>query len=184
MSRFYPISLAILLIVIGMVSYSCQPVTVAEGGRTPFFDLADFIDKYIEDPQQFNVSKTVEIDGQVETIDFSDYDLYADIAGFENYDINRPALFDKYDVDTILAADQSYLFVHQAKEDNLKVQELTVKKEGSQIDSIGVTAVTNSFLEKMQLRLSWIPASGYEINVVSKKVFQDSLHQTVRVTKT
>ncbi len=165
----------------------CQPVTGLNDQplHSPFFDLDKFVHEMATDTALVMVKKFVEINGQMEERSIDAYPYYKDIQNFEHYDINRPALFDKYHVDTIDAADGKVVINHGATDEKLKVRHLSIRYTASgEVDSIGIHSHANSFLEEMHLYLHWLPAVGYEI--VRKRSMwlkNDSTIQKITVQK-
>lgn len=167
-----PVLIAILII-------GCQSgVAKRETSTMRFFDLQGLVQDFVNDSLSVDVEKTVILDGGTESKKLDDYALYEDVKPFENYDINKPALFDKYLADTI--NDTSQILRYTAKEEGLSVQTLQITKnlQDESVESVEITNRTHSFLEEVEMKIVWKLNDGYSLRRQSrKKVGKDSVHE-------
>jgi hypothetical protein len=138
----------------------------------PFFDLAGYIKTTISDSISYNVEKSITINGSIESKQIERYAIWKDVKDFDTYDINRPALFDKYQVDTIQEGPIRHI-VHLPIDEDLKVRLLKISlADDGQIIGIEINAATKSFLEDVALQITWQPGHGYVINRKSERLFK------------
>lgn len=153
--------------------------------QPPYFDLAGFIKQSTLDTSMTRVNKTIEIDGQEESKVLEDYALWKDIRSFDAYDINRPALSDKYTADTIHSSTMTtttYQPVDTAAD--LNVLLLRITKSQDTVSSIQIKTSTKSFLEHIVLDIDWRPEIGYSIHRSSKRIFSSQIHhQNIEVSR-
>ena len=145
-----------------------------------FFDLTQFIADYTQDSQLVTVTKTVEISESTETKTITNYPYFQDARSFENYDINRSALFDKYSVDTSRLSDEEVI-THRALDPSLKVQLLQVKRHDDKVTEISIRSKVKSLLADIAVDIVFVPGQGYSLERRSNKIFQDSTVTQIEV---
>ena len=152
--------------------------------QTPFFDLKGFIQEVTQDSAGISVYKSITVNGEKEEKELNDYAFWYDLQQFENYDINRPALFDKYDTDTIPSGNGSVIR-HQAMDSTLHVQLMETFRSGDQsIESIHIDLRSESFLEDMTVDISWsVKDNSYQLRRVTKMIGSDPDTHVVNVRK-
>ena len=153
----------------------------------PYFDLSGYINNYIKDSSTQAITKTIQIEGTTETKEIPSYPLWKDVHAFDAYDINRPALYDKYSIDTVQTNPGSFSVIYQPKDStsDLKVNLLQINYDQDQLQSIQIETSTKSFLEKVSLRINWTPSQGYTIDRITDKIFNSSIgHQKIDVRLT
>ena len=160
---------------------SCLPDEMAREANKPFFDLAGFITQSIADSHYVVVNKTVAIGGVSETKRIEDYAFWEDLRRFESFDINRPALYDKYVVDTLHESDYE-VFKHTAKDPKMPIQSMEIRRQNDDIIKIDVRSQSQSFLENLDIFFTWIPNESYSYQKWSDKLFSDKEEQKVMVT--
>jgi hypothetical protein len=170
-----------LFIWIAMIA-ACSGAGQAERkNNLPFFDLSGYIKNMISDSISQTVEKSITINGVIESKKIDQYAIWKDLRDFDTYDINRPALYDKYLVDTIQKGSIRQI-VHTPKDDQLKVRLLKISFADGQVSEIQIKAATKSFLEDVSLEIVWRPNQGYVINRQSNRLFKaDPSVQVVEV---
>lgn len=159
---------------------ACSPSEDRENTRLPYFDLSGYISEISRDSQRYRVEKSISINGIVETQKIDNYPLWKDIEDFDAYDINRPALFDKYRIDTIQTGNMREITYHPL-DDQLKVTLLKVSYQEDDLTSIQVKTATKSFLDDVQLTINWRPKEGYSLSRQSDKVLGKKSSHLVEV---
>lgn len=173
-----------LLAFLGIAACGLNTKNQSNYQNAPFFDLSGFISTYVKDSSSHKVSKTIQVDTSVESKILDNYPIWKDIKDFDAYDINRPALYDKYSIDTIISA-SAYSIIYLPKEDtkDLKVTRLQVNVENGEVTSIQIKTSNNSFLDQVKMEINWTPRSGYILERVSDKIFRDQTElQTIEVS--
>lgn len=166
-----------------LITVGCSNVSEAvRKDNIPFFDLSGYIKSIISDSISYAVEKSITINGAIESKKILDYAIWKDLDDFDTYDINRPALFDKYLVDTIQEGSIRQIIHTPKNDDQLKVRLLKISHVSGQISEIEIKAATKSFLEDVSLEIVWKPGKGYIINRQSKRLFKpDPSIQVVEV---
>ncbi len=166
-------------ILIGLVT-ACSSAEDRENVTLPYFDLSGYIRDICSDSQRYQVEKSISLNGIVETQKIDNYPLWKDIKDFDAYDINRPALFDKYRIDTTQTGNIREI-TYQPLDDQLKVTLLKVSYEEDDLTSIQVKTATKSFLDNVELTIDWKPKTGYSLSRQSDKVLGKKSSQLVDV---
>lgn len=166
-------------ILIALVT-ACSPAEQRENSQLPYFDLSGYIQEISTDSQRYQVEKSISINGIVETQKIDNYPLWKDIEDFDAYDINRPALFDKYRTDTT-QTDNIREITYYPLDDQLKVTLLKVSYEENALTSIQIKTATKSFLDNVELTINWKPKKGYSLSRQSDKVLGKKSSQLVDV---
>ncbi|NND07528.1 MAG: hypothetical protein HKN87_14215 [Saprospiraceae bacterium] len=180
-SKVYALHIEVLAMILAVCILSgCLPDEQARDANKPFFDLAGYISQSIADSQYVTVSKTVVIGGVEEIQEITDYPYWKDLKRFEGFDINRPALFDKYTSDTLQELDHQVM-KYEATEPKLHVQSLEIQTRADEVVKIQVHSKSESFLENLDIIFTWIPEEKYSYEKSSDKLFGDRQKQEVRV---
>ncbi len=171
---------AVLFIVILVISSCVKGDMKGSKSSTAFFDLSSFADQIRQDSPLYTVVKTIEVDGQSETQTIEGYTYWKDVEFFANYDINRPALLDKYKVDTLQIRDTARI-TYQALEDDLKVLSLEVHLVDENVITVLIESLAKSFLEEVDLEINWNLTSGYSMTRNEKRLLGSTSIQKIRV---
>lgn len=166
--------------------FSCHrdsPGNKSDRLTDPYFDLSGYVQQYIGDSLTYRVVKTISINDITETKTIDHYPLWKDLKDFDSYDINRPALFDKYSIDSVMS-NGGYTITYQPLDPNkqLKVSLLQIEVKENKINSIQIKTSTQSFLDHVTMDINWKPESGYSILRQSDKIFSKEIqNQRVEV---
>lgn len=174
-----------IVFILSLLAIACTSGTEeVTDQESPFFDLKGFIQEVTQDSAGISVYKSITVNKQKEEKELDDYAFWYDLQQFENYDINRPALFDKYSTDTI-SLDQGSIIRHQAIDSTLSVQLLeTFKNVDESVDSIHIDILSKSFLEDMSVGISWdVKGNSYYLKRVTKMIGSDPNTHIVSVRK-
>ncbi len=167
-------------LILALFLFGCNPNSKVIKTPKEFFDLTQFIEAYVSDSTTLQVTKKIVVDGTAETRKLNDYPIYEDVQAFASYDINRPALFDKYGVDSELNGDTAATS-YRAVDPELKVQLLKVKTKGNSVISLEIKTQSHSFLEDVSLDIYFAPDHGYQLNRQSHRIFKAPKNQLVEV---
>jgi hypothetical protein len=157
--------LSIVLFAIG-----CDPVAENTYEQKDFFDLKSFIEQQIEKGTKIkSYRKSLTFDGKTEQQILDDLNLSEELSIFTNADINKPAWFDKYEVDSVFNAKQQLVrLTYQTLDKKLKTKRLSVSYTGAQIDTVSIVQATANAVAKTDQHLIYIPEKGYRIENVQK----------------
>ena len=173
------------LILLVLIVGACQPKVSLTSNTTklPFYDLAGLVAKIVTDSLYVNVEKSISIDGQEEVKQISDYPLWKDIEEFAYYDLNRPALYDKYQIDTTRKANGIEEITYYPLDEHLKVRLLKIHLKANQVKRITINTTFNSFLENVTLNVDWKLDEGYQIDRSSDKMLGPTTRQVIKVVQ-
>jgi hypothetical protein len=138
---------------------ACKPEIKNNGG----FDLTGYLKKDAARLNKLNrpVNKTVTHNGVTETKTVHIADWNSELGLFIDADINKPAFKNSYQV---IAEDS--LLVYKAKEKDLKVRELIIKRAGGNIKYILIYNKVENQLYKTTQKLTYFPDSVYRLETV------------------
>jgi hypothetical protein len=161
---WYKTKLKTAIVVIGGIALSvmlpaCKPEIKNNGG----FDLTGYLKKDAAGLNKLNrpVDKTVTHNGVTENKTVHIADWSSELGLFIDADINKPAFKNSY-----TAVDEDSLLVYKAKDKELKVQELIIKRAGQKIKYILIFNKVNNLLYKTTQKLTYFPDSVYRIETV------------------
>ncbi len=159
---------------------SCTSEDKSQRSSQSFFSLQSYARAFAKDSLTVKVRKTVQVNGSEESKEIEAYPIFEDVLTLEHYDIDRPAMYDKYLVDTIHSGDQTTL-VYTAQTHELRVRKLTVSLLGEEVTKIDIESQTETFSGDTQLALQWEPVKKLTLHRHGKKMFQDSIDQSVYI---
>lgn len=146
-------------ITLSAVLSACKPAIKNNGG----FDLTGYLKKDAAGLNKLNrpVDKTVTHNGVTENKTVHIADWSSELGLFIDADINKPAFKNSYQV-----IDEDNLLVYKAKEKDLKVRELIIKRAGPDIKYILIYNKVENLLYKTTQKLTYFPDSVYRIETV------------------
>ena len=177
--------LLILPLLAILLMFSCQSSAPSAAQKDlRFFDLEGFVQDFVSDSVLVSVQKKVILNGEEESKELPHYPLYLDIEPIEHYDINRPALYDKYSIDTIVEGPQQVL-QYKALDEELSVRKLriTMKSDSDTVQKVEIVTSTHSFLENVEMQLVWHIEDGYSLSRKSNKRLGEPTEQQVIVNR-
>ncbi len=122
-------SLLYIVLLVCSLAYSCSSGSEAVV-IDQYYSLKAILQKVDETRLTLPAVKTVHSGSREERQEDQAYPLYLDIRAFEMFDINRPALYGKYSVDTLHPAPDEVTIIYLAQSADLKVKELRVTSKG------------------------------------------------------
>lgn len=128
--------------------------------------MTDFMEREIKwlINDKISLTKILSLNGKSDTLNvkYPDFELELDV--FKNADINKPALSDKYTVDSIFSSDKLYKIRYTAKSDKLKIRKLSVQFDGqNKVVFVDIRSFNGSPMTKNVQYLTYQPNSGYVI---------------------
>ncbi|MBX2816765.1 MAG: hypothetical protein KTR24_12230 [Saprospiraceae bacterium] len=159
---------------------SCAPIE-EQGTQSAFFSMADLVDQHLQGSDSLvDVVKTITVDGTPERQELKAYKINRDIQGFASLDIDRPALWEKYQVDTSKLADGERVF-YQALADDLSIRSVEIITENGEVSRVRTLKRANTFLADVQSEYDWVPSMGYTILRNEKRLFADPSQHEITV---
>ncbi len=128
------------------------------GGAGPrFFDVAVFVAEQDSVLRGTRLEKTVDVNGERQTIAFDSVDWGAELAAFSQSSIERPALWDKYVADSTRVADGERV-VYSALDSSLFTRQVTVEfGPERRVRGIDIDNRFSSLIANTKQRLHWEP---------------------------
>jgi hypothetical protein len=149
-----------LLYVIPAVLTGCRSDGKGSGNGMKYFDISGYFKAETARLENANrpVSKTITHNGVTETKKVSIENWEQELDSFTGGDINKPAWKNSYTTST-----GDGITLYKAKEPDLKVREIIVKKDADKIKWIVIYTKTENILYKNIEKLSYYPDSLYQI---------------------
>lgn len=168
-------------ILISSLLGSCSKGSKKTGnaGLTPYFNLQQY---FKTESKKLNTSKpilikSILVDGKVQTRKIISTDWSDEFSFFINSDINKPAWFDKYKIDSAA----TYL-KYTARDLNLKVRSINIEMRTAggvkKVTSVRIEIAVTNFLYQLNETLSYYPDSLYtivrkqHINLLGSKLYE------------
>ncbi len=145
----------------------CLPDTGAPEGipQSPFYDLQGFFEAEVERLQarQPKVEKTVSFDQSTETERLDSINYRRELKVFLDSDINRPAWWDRYTIDSTWQDGALQSIHYQAKADDLKIRSIRLTFERDSLLAVDLELNAESAATAFRQSLHYAPAEGYRI---------------------
>lgn len=155
-----------ILFLFFLLFQSCQPTTSTptKTVEQPFFDLKSYFEKEKTRLGGLsNFSKTTVVNGQEETKQLATLNFDNELRIFMEADINRPAWFDKYEIDSIFQAGNLTKINYTTKEKALEVQRVMIDYNQAEVTKIRIEKTAETALADTQFNLVYEPKIGYTI---------------------
>lgn len=130
-----------------------------------FFNLKEYFEDEVERLKEVkNISKTTEVNGQIETLKLESIDFKTDLEIFSNSDINKPSWKDKYSIDSLRnEVGQLSKLIYKTENPKLKIKSLEVLFKNEAISEINISKYSSSAISEVQETLKYNPRKGYTI---------------------
>ena len=180
-----------------LAATGCQQAATAVGGqvdRKPFFDVKGYFQEQIKELASVKgLEKNVVVNGAAEHKTTGSVDLGKELAMFMQADINRPAWYDKYRIDTITqppVEDKAPLDAKGTKSVRFTTSSEILKTKRLEIyfDRAGkparveVDAADQNFFSQWKQHLSYRAGDGYSMTNDQKFIFSDNHSVAVEAT--
>ncbi|MDB5087177.1 MAG: hypothetical protein JWR09_1171 [Mucilaginibacter sp.] len=158
--KLKPFTTIALICSIMISGLACKPDIKEDGTNLKYFDIKGY---FTADTARLNkldklVIKTITHNGVTETKKVKIDNWGQELDMFTGADINRPAWKNSY---TIASGDN--LVLYKAKEDELKVREIIIKKDKEKVKWIVIYTRTKNILYQTTEKISYYPDSLYLI---------------------
>lgn len=142
-----------------------------------FFNMKEFVETQKELMAGTSIKKTVSVNGIEETKDLVEVDWALELAPFEQSNIDKAALWDTYQVDTLFLANSRFVQAYTSLDSANFTKTLQVEWSDTAppLDSIYAIQITNgfdSYIANTKQLISWWNG-GYEIISTQDAVLSD-----------
>ncbi len=154
------------LLILMIFFQNCQPSTSTPTNaiEKPFFDLKGYFEQQKTRLSALsNFTKTTVVDGKAETKKIEKLNFNNELRIFEEADINRPAWFDKYTVDSVLQNGNLTKISYAANDEKLEIRTIVLDFFQQKVSKINVEKSAETALADTQFKLTYEPKTGYSI---------------------
>jgi hypothetical protein len=169
--KYFTLAIVFLLI-------SCETVsTEYVNTEKPFFDLKEFFEQEIELHQDKKVTKKVAIDENSETQTIEQFDMKKALSVFIDCDINKPQLFDKYEI-----VEKDNQITYTSIDKDLKVQQIEIlKNEDEETDKIIINRKADTIIYTSDKILTYKTGKGFSIENRQDVLFSEEKNYSIFV---
>lgn len=148
-------------------SLSCSTKELESGqSNVSFFSLIDFIsmEKNNMVKDKTKLIKVLHLNGKRDTLVLDQPNFGNELDVFIKADINKPALSDKYAIDSLLKKGRLFKVLYTSKDKKLRTQKLSIQYNTlGKVASIDVQLYNGSPITKNVQHLIYKPTFGYQI---------------------
>ena len=133
--------------------------------------------------QPLRIRKTIAYNDVPEAAERDTLNVRQELNIFSGSNINRPALYDRYSVDSVYAGASLQQLVYQALDDEVSVKRMTVSyDDNGEVSRIDLERITDNYIYEAQQSLSYIPGYGYRIETYQDAILSAPLRFSVDVS--
>jgi hypothetical protein len=148
-------------------SLSCSTKELKSGQTNlSFFSLIDFMSLEQKEmlKDKTRLIKVLHLNGKRDTLVLDRPNFENELDVFKKADINKPALSDKYAIDSVLQKGQLFKVIYTSKDKKLLTQKLSIQYNAlGKVASIDVQLYNGSPITKNVQHLIYKPTYGYQI---------------------
>jgi hypothetical protein len=148
-------------------SLSCSTKELKSGQTNlSFFSLIDFMSLEQKEmlKDKTRLIKVLHLNGKRDTLVLDRPNFENELDVFKKADINKPALSDKYAIDSVLQKGQLFKVIYTSKDKKLLTQKLSIQYNAlGKVVSIDVQLYNGSPITKNVQHLIYKPTFGYQI---------------------
>ena len=113
---------------------------------------------------KISLTKILSLNGEKDTIYIVQPNFTSELDVFIKSDINRPSLYDKYSVDSIVNSGKLYKLIYTAKDEMAKTRKLSIQFDSqNKVGLIDIRLFNGSPITKNVQHLTYRPKAGYVI---------------------
>lgn len=129
------------------------------------FDSKAYFEQEIErlNKQKVSIEKQVRMDEDTQRIELDTVDWEAELALFLRSNINKPALVDEYETDSLIEEGKLRAVHYQTQKEGLKTRKLSLYFRDDSIRRIEIFNKTKNTVYGAEQHLRYEPAVGYEM---------------------
>ena len=133
--------------------------------QSPFYDLQAFFEGEVKrlQAQQPSVEKTVSFDEATEVDRLDSMNYRQELKVFLDADINRPAWWDRYAIDSSRQDGALRSIRYQAKAEDLKIRSILLTFSRDSLRSVDIDLEAESAATGFRQELHYSPAKGFRI---------------------
>ncbi len=154
----------LVIVSIILVQFSCAQQQTDKTLEAPFFDLKGY---FSQEQERLSLlrgfEKKVELNGQIEEGRFDTLDWEIELKAFSDANINLPAWYDKYAIDSVFSNNELYTLHYHAIDSSLRIQAIQIEFEQKAPSKIQIERKSNSPLAQTFKSLVYEPDRGYSI---------------------
>ncbi|MFT4760251.1 MAG: hypothetical protein ACI9XO_003027 [Paraglaciecola sp.] len=160
------LKLSYCLFALMLIFQSCQLTTSKplKEMEKPFFDLKSYFEQEKTRLAALsNFTKTTMVDGKEETKKIEKLNFDNELRIFTEADINKPAWFDKYAIDSVLQAGNLTKISYTATDKKRDIQNIVIDFSKQKVIKINIKKSAETALADTQFQLIYEPKIGYSI---------------------
>lgn len=144
-----------------LINVSCSEKKKTENRENKFFNLKKYFEKESQrlDKQKPKITKFAKLNDLIDTLKTKEINWKSELEIFANADINKPAWQDSYKIDTIKKENNILKISYLAKNEELAVKEILLKKQANKIAEIKIKTKNQNILFENQQELIYFPDS-------------------------
>lgn len=143
------------------------------------FDSQSYFSQEVQRHQQAKtrIQKELRIDGEVDKLTLDSLDWASELALFMRSNINKPALVDEYQIDSVMQQGRLTEVHYETQNSELKTRKLSVYYEKDSLQRIEIFNKTSNSVYGAEQYLKYQPNRGYEmrdtqeVQIVGANVF-------------
>jgi hypothetical protein len=158
---------SILISFLFTLVFSCsQKGEVNNQPSSSFFSMIDFMEEekkwMVND--KISLTKILSLNGEKDTIYIVQPNFTSELDVFIKSDINKPSLYDKYSVDSLVNSGKLYKIIYTAKDEMAKTRKLSIQFDSqNKVGLIDIRLFNGSPITKNVQHLTYMPKIGYKI---------------------
>jgi len=159
------LNLFTLCILVGLMSCNSEQNSINEG---PFFSLKNYLETEVKSLGLVTVHQIVQVNEKKEETDLENFDLANGLEYLKEFDIDKPRFYDKYSVN-----DKDGTLSYTAIDEDMKVKNLVVKKEGNLVKEIIIQYKTKTIISTLEKEITFLPGQSLKIQNKTKAISRD-----------
>ena len=168
------------LLLLVLIAFSACTQEKKEKPALHFFAIRSYFEKQITDltNQHTSLQKRITKDGTSEEKIQAQPDWKKELRPFTDCDINRPAWFKGYRIDTLQTISETHL-LYTALEEKLAVRKMDIALLQDSVQSITIMLEKKNAYFNSSQSLMYIPGKSYRINGSQKVIMADPINYEI-----
>jgi|GEM_PF-3005054 len=164
----------VLIALLNLLIISCQETTESTDRNSEMISVSQLVDSFfIQNDSVRAVMKTLRVnEGQSESKDLENYNVYEDLRVLKDYDVSVPRWADFFEIGQTVDSSGIEKIEYKTEHEKAPAQEVVVYRAKDTIRSVQIRSHRSTLISSQKVDVDWMIGEGYRLRNESKLLFQ------------
>lgn len=159
---------------LSLLIISCQETTESTDRNSEMISVSQLVDSFFNQNDSVRaVVKTLTVnEGQPESKNLENYNVYDDLRMLKEYDVSVPRWADFFEIGEMVDSSGMEKIQYSTDHEKAPAQEMIVHREKDTIRSVQIRSRRSTLISSQKVDVDWVIGEGYRLRNESKLLFQ------------